>query len=124
MKFTHRYTDTRISDIFQQYRNPPRVPTPVQDDEVEELEEEEEEEVPVAESTVDPDIAVFVADEPIAPLSSSFRFIQESEIETPSSDAVWVEKTDATGHEEAINGHATEAPVTPPGPVTDVSIIF
>jgi len=111
---------TRISDIFQQYRNPPSAPTPVQDEEVEEVEEEEEE-APVAESTVDPDIAVSVADEPAVPLSSGLRFIQESEIETPTFDAVWVEKTDVTGHEEAVNGHAPEAPVTPSGPVNDAN---
>jgi hypothetical protein len=50
------------------------------------------------------------------------RFIQASEIETPTFDGVWVEKADATGHEEAVNGHASEAPLTPSAPV-DVSVI-
>jgi len=116
--------DTRIWDIFQQYRNPPRAPTPVQDDYVEEVEAEAEAEAPpVAESTADTDAAVSVADEPTATLSNSLRFIQESEIETQSLDAVWVEKTDAICHEEAVNGHASEAPVTSSVPVVDVSII-
>ena len=125
------HADTRISDIFQQYCNPPRAPTPVQDGYVEEVEveaeaeveaadeevEEEEETPAVAEST---DAAIPVAIEPTATLSSSLRFIQESEIETPAFDGVWVEKADATGHEEVLNGHALEAPVTPSAPVGDV----
>ena len=115
---------TRISDIFQQYRNPPRSPTPVQDGYVEEAEEEEEEEAPIVEdSIVDTDLTVSVADDSTATLSSSLRFIQESEIETPTFDGVWVEKADATGHEEVPNGHVPEAPAEPLAPVVDVSII-
>lgn len=107
---------TRISDIFQQYRNPPRNPTPVQDDYVEE--EEEEEEAPVvADSTAGADPSVSAAD----PIAAELRFIQESEIETPTFDGVWVEKADATGHEEAVNGNASEAPVTPSAPVVDAN---
>jgi hypothetical protein len=56
-------------------------------------------------------------------LSNSLRFIQESEIETPSFDGVWVEKVDATDHEEVVNGHASEAPVTSSAP-GEVSNIF
>jgi hypothetical protein len=102
MKFIDT-SDTRISDIFQQYRNPPRSPTPVQDGYVEEAEEEEEE-APV-ESIVDTDVMVSVAGDPNATLSSSLRFIQESEIEIPTFNGVWVEKADATGHEDVANGH-------------------
>jgi len=103
---------TRISDIFQQYRNPPLNPIPVQDDYVEEAEGEEEEALVAADSTVDTDPSVSVAGDP-----TSLRFIQASEIETPTFDGVWVEKADATGHEEVVNGHASEAPLTPSAPV-------
>ena len=111
---------------MQQYRNPPRAPTPVQNDDVEEVEEEEAEaEAPaVPESTTDTDASASVAGEPPAILSNSLRFIQESEIETPAFDGVWVEKADATGHEEAVNGHDPEVPVTSSAPIVDVSIIF
>jgi hypothetical protein len=111
-------SDTRISDIFRQYRNPPRSPTPVQDGYVEEAEEEEEE-APV-ESIVDTDVTVSVAGDPTATLSSNLRFIQESEIEIPTFDGVWVEKADATGHKDVANGHVPEIPLAP---VVDVSII-
>ncbi|KAF8800281.1 hypothetical protein BYT27DRAFT_7200473 [Phlegmacium glaucopus] len=118
----------RISAIYQQYRNPPRTPTPVQDDYVEEVEveveveEEAEAEAPaVAESTVDTDTAISVVGEPGATLSNSLRFIQESEIETPAFDGVWVEKSDTIDHEEAVNGHVSEAPVTSSAPVVDAN---
>ena len=131
LKFTHRYSpDARILDIFQQYRNPPRSLTPVQDSYVEEVEEAEEEESPVVEdSTVDTDLTVSVADDPTATLSNSnLRFIQESEIETPAFDGVWVEKADAAGHEEVTNGHVSEAPAEILAPVVEVhfflSILF
>ena len=118
MRFTHRFLDTRISDIFQQYCNPPRSPTPAQDSYVEEAEEEGEEEAPVVEdSIVDTDPTGSVADDPTATLSSSLRFIQESEIEPPAFDGVWVEKADAAGHEEVADGHVSEAPAKSLAPV-------
>jgi hypothetical protein len=87
------------------------------------LEEEEEEEAPVVEdSTVDTDLTVSVAGD-AATLSNSLRFIQESEIETPTFDGVWVEKADATGHEEVANGLVSDAPAESLTPVVDVSII-
>jgi hypothetical protein len=107
-------------DIFQQYRNPPRPSTPVQDEYVEEVEEE----VPVvADSTADTDPTVCIASDSATALANSLRFMQASEIETPTFDGVWVEKADATGHEEVVNGHASEAPVTSSAPVANVSII-
>lgn len=126
IKFTYRYPDARISDIFQQYRNPPRSLTPVQDGYVEEAEEEEEEGASVVEdSIVDTDLTVSVADDPTATLSSSLRFIQESEIETtPTFDGVWVEKADAAGHEEVANGHLSEAPAETLAPVVDVQFFL
>ena len=115
--------DARISDIFQQYRNPPRSLTPVQDGYVEEAEEEEEEGASAVEnSVVETDLTVSIADDPTATLSSSLRFIQESEIETPAFDGVWVEKADAAGHEEVANGHLSEAPAETLAPVVDVQI--
>lgn len=80
--------------------NPPRAPTP----------EAPAEEQPVVEETV-VEVEVPVAGIPSAIASSSFRFIQDSEIETPSFDegVEWVEKSEAVGHEEpVVNGHATE----------------
>ena len=117
--------DARILDIFQQYRNPPRSPTPVQDGFVEEAEQDEQEEAPVVEDfTVDTDPTVSVADDP-ATLSSNLRFIQESEIETPTTfDAVWVEKADAAGHEEVANGDVSEAPAKTLAPVVDVQLFL
>lgn len=86
-------------------------------------EEEEEEEAPVAaDSTADTDPTISVAGEPSATLTSSLRFIQESEIETPPFDGVWVDKADATGHEEIVNGHASDAPEKSSA-LVDVSII-
>lgn len=114
-----------MSDIYQQYRNPPRALTPPQDDDVEEEEEEEEEEekLPIiVESTADTDITVSAEGESTITLTNSLRFIQESEIETPAFDGVWVEKADATGHQEEVNGDASEAPVTPSVPVAEVRI--
>ena len=88
---------------------------------MEEAEEEEEEEAPIVEdSVVDTDLTISVADDPTATLSSSLRFIQESEIETPAFDGVWVEKADAAGHEEVANGHISEAPAETLAPVVDV----
>ena len=68
------------------------------------------------------DLTVSIADDPTATLSSSLRFIQESEIETPAFDGVWVEKADAAGHEEVTNGHVSEAPADILAPVVDVQI--
>lgn len=85
---------------------------------------EAEEEIPVvADSTVDTDPTVAIASDSATALANGLRFIQESEIETPTFDGVWVEKADATGHEEVVNGHASEAPVASSAPVAEVLII-
>lgn len=63
-------------------------------------------------------------DDPTATLSSSLRFIQESEIETPTFDGVWVEKADAAGHEEVANGDVSEAPAETLAPVVDVQFFL
>ena len=125
MTFTIDTPDTRILDVFQQYRNPPS-PTPIQDSYVEEVEVEEEgEEAPVVESSItDTDLTVTVADDSTATLSNSLRFIQESEIEAPTFDGVWVEKADVAGHEEIANGHVSEAPAESLAPVIEVQLFL
>lgn len=64
-------------------------------------------------------------DDPTATLSSSLRFIQESELEAPAfDDGVWVEKADAAGHEEVANGDVSEAPAETLAPVVDVQFFL
>ncbi|CAA7260598.1 unnamed protein product [Cyclocybe aegerita] len=93
---------SRLLAITQEALNPPRAPTPPQ-----EYVEEQTLTEPTTEA--EPDIAVTGL--PTGTMSSSFRFIQESEIETTSFEegAEWVEKADA-GHEEqaALNGQTPE----------------
>ena len=95
-------------EITQLAFNPPRAPTPQQEEEV-----VEEEEPVLAASVVETEPEPPVVGVPALPMSSSFRFIQDSELETPvfEEGAEWIEKADAVGHEEghAVNGIITEA---------------
>ncbi|KAF8971169.1 hypothetical protein BDZ97DRAFT_1693864 [Flammula alnicola] len=113
----------RLLEITQLAFNPPRAPTPQE----EQVEEEEEQQQTLADSTEDIEPEVPVADIPTATISSSFRFIQASEIEISSFEegAEWVEKSDAAGHEEehAVNGHvAEEAAPSAPADTTNAPI--
>ncbi|KAH9484939.1 hypothetical protein JR316_0001843 [Psilocybe cubensis] len=95
-------TSSKIFEIVDLAFHPPRAPTPPQP---------EEEQPAVAQSTTEPEPDVAVAGIQPPTMSSSFRFIQDSEIETPSFDeAEWVEKSDAAGHveEPTVNGHVPE----------------
>jgi len=104
-----KIADSRILEITQLAFIPPRAPTPPQQEE----EVVEEEQPVLATSVVETEPEVPVAGIPASTMSSSFRFIQDSEIEAPSFEesAEWIERSDAVGHEEelAINGLATEA---------------
>ncbi|KAJ3480922.1 hypothetical protein NLJ89_g12251 [Agrocybe chaxingu] len=106
--------DTRLLAVTQEALNPPRAPTPPQ---------EYVEEQTLTESTTEAEPDIPVAGLPTGTMSSSFRFIQESEIETPSFEegAEWVEKADAAGHEEQAvpNGQAPEGTVPVPADVRD-----
>lgn len=107
-------SDARLLEITEVSLNPPRVPTPVQEDVPEAVAEAAETGVDVAAST-----------QPVGLSSSaSFDFMQASELE-PSfeENAEWVERSDAVGHPEEqavepVNGHVhSEKPlatVTPP----------
>lgn len=70
------------------------------------------EEQPEEAVSVPPVAEPAVSGVPPSSMTSSFRFIQDSEIETPSFEegAEWIEKSDAVDHEEPYtNGHAAEA---------------
>lgn len=99
--------------MADQQLNPPRAPTPAEEDVPEA--EPVDEEVPAP--SVEPDVAV-AGVPPITP-SGSFHFMQASELEaTPFEDgAEWVDRSDAAEHqaeptpqpvvpeENALNGH-------------------
>lgn len=96
-------------EITQLAFNPPRAPTPQQEEEV-----VEEEEPVLAASAVETEPEAPVAGiAASSTMSSSFRFIQDSELETPvfEEGAEWIEKADAVDHEEehAVNGVTPEA---------------
>ncbi|KAF9479064.1 hypothetical protein BDN70DRAFT_932907 [Pholiota conissans] len=108
----HGISSSRLLEIVDLAFNPPRAPTP----------EPIEEPVALEESIVHVEAEVPTAEIPTATVSGSFRFIQDSEIETPSFEegGVWVEKSDAAGHEEPIvNGHVAEeaAPAPAEAPI-------
>jgi len=89
---------SRLLEITHHSLNPPRVPTPIEDEQF-----EEPQEASVSLSTVDTEPEVAVAGVTGAiPASGSFHFMQASELETPSFEdsAEWVERADALGHEE------------------------
>lgn len=94
-----KFTDARLLEITHLLLNPPRVPTPVHEEPV-----EEPKEVSASlDSIVDSESDVAVAGVPeVIPTSGSFHFMQASELETPSFEdsAEWVERADATAHEE------------------------
>ncbi|RDB16820.1 hypothetical protein Hypma_002371 [Hypsizygus marmoreus] len=109
--------------------NPPRAPTPVEEEEPEAAEAP----APVAS---EPDVAITPA--PVLPTTGSFHFMQESELEGPSFEdgAEWVERSDAADHIEepqavspaldveqepvTTNGHIEEAvPEIPQSAVID-----
>ncbi|KAF7983770.1 hypothetical protein HWV62_18972 [Athelia sp. TMB] len=83
---------TRLHDITRSYLNPPRAPTPTAEEIIEAAEE-----------------AIAEAEEASAgaPLSGSFRFVQDSELEgsTFEEGAEWVDRADADG------GVTVEVPV-------------
>ncbi|KAF8160611.1 hypothetical protein B0H34DRAFT_697356 [Crassisporium funariophilum] len=109
-------TYTRILEIVQLALNPPRAPTPVQEEEVDEQQQPTPEE-----SSVDSEAEAPVAGVPSGTASSSFRFIQESELETLSFEegVEQIEKADAAGHQEDHigNGHVSEQPSAAPAPL-------
>ncbi|KAJ7703234.1 hypothetical protein B0H17DRAFT_1042403 [Mycena rosella] len=111
---------SRLLEITQLSLNPPRAPTPAQ--------ETSPEVVPEATETTitegGPDVSAH--NQPLGlSASGSFDFMQASELEPPFEDnAEWVERSDATGHQEEVvvesaNGHAEAdepvAAITPPG---------
>jgi hypothetical protein len=112
-------TDTRLLEITQLSLNPPRAPTPIQENLPEEVTE-------VPETPADqggPDVSA--SNQPVGvSVSGSFDFMQASELETPFEDnAEWVERSDAVGHQEeqaveAVNGHVSAdepaATISPP----------
>ncbi|KAH7927507.1 hypothetical protein BV22DRAFT_1031696 [Leucogyrophana mollusca] len=100
----------RLLDVVQAFLNPPRDPTPLPAEPEVVAESEATEETPVQEE-----------DAPVAGIpgtlsvSSSFHFMQASELETPTfeTNAEWVEKVDV---EQAPNGlaeHAVEPAAAP-----------
>ncbi|RXW23512.1 hypothetical protein EST38_g2347 [Candolleomyces aberdarensis] len=106
---------SRISEIVESMRNPPRAPTPTQD------------------SPIDASGSVSVVDtRGYAPeataLSGSFHFIQASEIESVEPPAGWTEnpiepeEEDAAPSEEPVtNGHTDPTPVGAGGSTLDWS---
>ncbi|KAJ7084352.1 hypothetical protein B0H15DRAFT_939982 [Mycena belliarum] len=112
----------RLLEITQLSLNPPRAPTPAQ--------ENAQEEVAVAEEA--PSVEGVSAGQQTIGVSASgsFDFMQASELETPFEDnAEWVERSDAVGHQEVIepvNGHVkADEPiptVTPPAEASSAAI--
>ena len=108
--------DTRLHEITQLYLNPPRIPTPVVEDPVEDPQELE------ASTITEPETAGAGA-----PGTGSFHFMQESELESGAfeENAEWVERTDAVGAEDgsaqvepAANGVAVdEIPASVSAPI-------
>ncbi|EGO00239.1 hypothetical protein SERLA73DRAFT_168035 [Serpula lacrymans var. lacrymans S7.3] len=108
----------RLLEIVHSYLNPPREPTPVPEEPAEELGEAEA----TAETPVEAE-EVRVAGIPGAlSVSSSFHFMQASELEAPSFEesAEWVERPEVdqppteivsteTSTITAVNGHIVEA---------------
>ncbi|KAF7361925.1 TMP-TENI-domain-containing protein [Mycena venus] len=104
----------RLLEITQLALNPPRAPTPVQEAPVE-----------TGESSAEggPDLSSSNQPQGLA-MSSSFAFLTASELEPSFEDNVeWVERSDATGHQEEqvvepVNGHVEPdepiATATPP----------
>ncbi|KAJ7188310.1 hypothetical protein C8R46DRAFT_1054344 [Mycena filopes] len=108
---------TRLLEITQLGSNPPRAGTPVQETSPEAVTE-------ATEGSVEGGPDMSASNQPAGvSASASFDFMQASELETPFEDnAEWVERSDATGHQEeqaTENGHVQpEEPlttVTPPG---------
>ncbi|KAJ6593866.1 hypothetical protein B0H19DRAFT_1092349 [Mycena capillaripes] len=106
----------RLLEITQVSLNPPRVPTPVQED-APEAEAEAE--------SVETGVDVVASTQPVGLANSaSFDFMQASELEPAfEENAEWVERSEAVGHQEEqaaepLNGHVhSEEPlatVTPP----------
>ncbi|KAJ7045476.1 hypothetical protein C8F04DRAFT_1064898 [Mycena alexandri] len=93
----------RLLEITQLSLNPPRAATPVQETSPEAVAEATEESVEGG-----PDLST--SNQPVGiSASGNFDFMQASELETPFEDnAEWVERSDATGHQEeqvVENGH-------------------
>jgi hypothetical protein len=111
-------SSSRLLEIAHLAFNPPRAPTPPVEEEV------EEEQPTLADTTISElEAPVPVAGVPVSAVAGSFRFMQDSEIETPSFEegAEWIEKSDAAGQEEeqATNGQVTEEAV--PSPPADMT---
>jgi hypothetical protein len=118
ISFVHRshIPDARLLEITQISLSPPRAVTPVEENSPEVAAEAAE-----AEAVVDLSASIQSVG---VPASSSFDFMQASELETPFEDsAEWVERSDAVGHQEEqvvepVNGHVLPdeplATVTPP----------
>ncbi|KAJ6499337.1 hypothetical protein C8R45DRAFT_112897 [Mycena sanguinolenta] len=105
---------SRLVEIAQLALNPPRAPTPAQ---------EEPSEVPEASVAGVPDVPA--SNQPLGvSMSGSFAFLTASELEPPFEDnAEWIERSDAADHQEEqvvepVNGHLQPdepiATVTPP----------
>lgn len=93
------FLDARLLEITEQRLNPPHAPTPVQEPHINGQEQLDETPAPLSAAT-EPDVAIAAG--AIPSNSSSFHFMQESELETPSFEdgAEWVEHSEALGHEE------------------------
>lgn len=81
--------DARLHEIIQLYLNPPRLPTPIPEDPIEDPQD-------LAASTEPESVST------AAPGAGSFHFMQESELESGAFEdsAEWVERTDAIGAED------------------------
>ncbi|KAJ6586887.1 hypothetical protein DFH09DRAFT_1141811 [Mycena vulgaris] len=112
----------RLLEITQLSLNPPRAPTPAQENSPEVVTEAIEASIPDMSASNQP-LGVSA--------SGSFDFMQASELETPFEDtAEWVERSDAVGHQEEVaepvNGHdVAEEPIatiTPPGETSNAAL--
>ncbi|KAJ7783094.1 hypothetical protein B0H16DRAFT_1297286 [Mycena metata] len=108
----------RLLEITQLSLNPPRAATPVQETSPEAVAEATEESVEDGPDLSAPNQPVGIS------ASGNFDFMQASELETPFEDhAEWVERSDATGHQEeqvVENGHVQpDEPLTTANPPAD-----
>lgn len=96
MKTSSLSLDTRLAELTEQGLNPPRAPTPVQEEVSEESQESEDPVDVVASIDIHAEISVSGVPAPLTN-SNSFHFMQASELETPSfeENVEWVEAADA-----------------------------